>query len=617
MSGAVFLSYASQDAEAARRICEALRGAGVEVWFDESELRGGDSWDANIRKQIRECGLFIPVISVHTQARREGYFRLEWKLADDRTHLMAKGTPFLLPVCVDTTKDWDAIVPDSFTAVQWTRLPDGMTPPAFGDRVKALLVPGSMTETRLPGPTKGGEGGDAAASAKPPARRRLWLGTGVVCLAIVGALGFWRPWHRTGGEPSSAIPALPGPADQLLAQAREQMDKVNTTPDNATVAEDLCRQAVELAPTSAKAWALRAYVQSYYILRTWDGSAKRRLDVQTYANRALALDPDQPEAMFALSLVLWFQGANPEAEAMLRRAIALDPNDSRLRRRLASVLQTEGRSREAMAEGLEAARRFPKDPLVYYDLALLYLNSNNRTDAEEALKCLNTTLALEYFPSAILNKALILAGARGDFAGAQQTMDKLNPADRTTDRAVSFAMWLGLLQHNPDQVEAAAALTARPYFEDAYFRGPKSMMQALAYHMAGKEALANREWQEAESVVREHVKQNPANASDQLQLAISLAWQGRGQEAKREVEEGEARATEGSSNFLFWYLAKYYAGTGDAAHAAACLRKCLNDREIYTDETLMSDPWWDKLRGKPEFEALLAEAKERIARRKP
>ena len=35
---AVFLSYASQDAEAARRICEALRKAGLEVWFDQSEL---------------------------------------------------------------------------------------------------------------------------------------------------------------------------------------------------------------------------------------------------------------------------------------------------------------------------------------------------------------------------------------------------------------------------------------------------------------------------------------------------------------------------------------------------------------------------------------------------
>ena len=41
---AVFLSYASQDADAARRIAEALQGFGVEVWFDQNELRGGDAW---------------------------------------------------------------------------------------------------------------------------------------------------------------------------------------------------------------------------------------------------------------------------------------------------------------------------------------------------------------------------------------------------------------------------------------------------------------------------------------------------------------------------------------------------------------------------------------------
>jgi len=34
--GVVFLSHASQDAEAAARICGALRAAGIEVWFDHS-----------------------------------------------------------------------------------------------------------------------------------------------------------------------------------------------------------------------------------------------------------------------------------------------------------------------------------------------------------------------------------------------------------------------------------------------------------------------------------------------------------------------------------------------------------------------------------------------------
>ena len=40
---AVFLSYASQDAGAASRICDTLREAGIEVWLDQSELRGGDA----------------------------------------------------------------------------------------------------------------------------------------------------------------------------------------------------------------------------------------------------------------------------------------------------------------------------------------------------------------------------------------------------------------------------------------------------------------------------------------------------------------------------------------------------------------------------------------------
>jgi TolB-like protein len=139
--GAVFLSYASQDADAARRICDALRAGGIEVWFDQSELRGGDVWDHKIRRQIHDCALFIPVISAHTQARTEGYFRLEWHLADQRKLLMAKSRPFLIPVCVDGTPQTDAEVPDSFAAAQWTRLPAGETPAAFVERVSRLLSP--------------------------------------------------------------------------------------------------------------------------------------------------------------------------------------------------------------------------------------------------------------------------------------------------------------------------------------------------------------------------------------------------------------------------------------------------------------------------------------------
>lgn len=157
-TGAVFLSYASHDAEAAQRICAALRSVGVEVWFDQSELRGGDVWDRQIRKQIHDCALFVPVISARSDARREGYFRREWKLAVDRTVDMAEDVAFLLPVVIDSTPDATARVPDRFREVQWSRLPDGQTSPAFIERVHRLLSPEVSTATQPPVRTVSGAG---------------------------------------------------------------------------------------------------------------------------------------------------------------------------------------------------------------------------------------------------------------------------------------------------------------------------------------------------------------------------------------------------------------------------------------------------------------------------
>jgi TolB-like protein len=138
-AGAVFLSYASEDVSAAERIASALRAAGIEVWIDKSELRGGDAWDQSIRKQIKACALFIPIISRHAHDRIEGYFRLEWKLAVDRSHLIAPDQPFLLPVAIDDTPQSDERIPDRFRDLQWTCLPAGETTPGFIERVRRLL----------------------------------------------------------------------------------------------------------------------------------------------------------------------------------------------------------------------------------------------------------------------------------------------------------------------------------------------------------------------------------------------------------------------------------------------------------------------------------------------
>ncbi len=161
----IFLSYAREDAPSARRIAEALRASGHEVWFDENELRGGDAWDAKIRRQIRECTLFLPIISAQTQARPEGYFRREWKLAVERTHDMAAGIAFLVPIVIDDTVEGDALVPEEFLRVQWTRLPGALPSPAFLQQVGRLVAaPRGLVRA-----TPGTSGGHARPAGPSPA----------------------------------------------------------------------------------------------------------------------------------------------------------------------------------------------------------------------------------------------------------------------------------------------------------------------------------------------------------------------------------------------------------------------------------------------------------------
>jgi TolB-like protein len=220
-SGAVFLSYAREDAAAARRLADALGAFEVEVWLDQDELEGGEAWERNIRRQIGECALFLPVISATTQARREAFFRLEWNLADERTRQMAAGMPFLLPVAIDDTPEAEAIVPDSFLRVQWLRLPRGVPSTGFVERVRALLA-----ERRQP-----------PASSVPSAttvrsRRRMWgwlAAAGVFGAGVLAA----TLWPRRA-EPE---PTLVAPVGAVQSIAVLPFDNLSDDKENAFFAD--------------------------------------------------------------------------------------------------------------------------------------------------------------------------------------------------------------------------------------------------------------------------------------------------------------------------------------------------------------------------------------------
>jgi hypothetical protein len=125
----IFVSYANEDAGAARALSDALRSRGLDVWLDKGDtpdaLKPGESFDRRIREQIDRCEIFVPVLSRRAAARVESYFRIEWGLAIQRQARIADEVPFVVPVRIDDVAYSEPGIPSALREKHWIEMPDG------------------------------------------------------------------------------------------------------------------------------------------------------------------------------------------------------------------------------------------------------------------------------------------------------------------------------------------------------------------------------------------------------------------------------------------------------------------------------------------------------------
>jgi hypothetical protein len=137
----IFLSYASEDLEAAKKIRDALWQIDWDVWFDKRKLEGGDHFGLKIEEGIKTCALFLLIISANTQRRKEGYFRQEWLIAAERLRLISERETWVIPIAIDETPEKGADIPEIFVKreLQWLRLGAGKPTSEFTKRMTDLL----------------------------------------------------------------------------------------------------------------------------------------------------------------------------------------------------------------------------------------------------------------------------------------------------------------------------------------------------------------------------------------------------------------------------------------------------------------------------------------------
>jgi len=612
---AVFLSYASQDAAAAQRICEALRAAGVEVWFDQSELVGGDAWDAKIRKQIKECALLIPIISAATQARREGYFRLEWRLADQRTHLMAKGLPFLLPVVIDDTRDAEAHVPDSFTEVQWTKLPGGEITPAFAVRVKNLLG-GVKPEETASRNDPSGPSRHAAAPAPKPASRP-WLI--VAILGLVAALGFalWQTWKAppapAAGKPVEAAKSAGAltEAQKLVAKARvilDEGDEINR--ENYALAEEFLKKAEVLDPTEAGAWALHAQLSASLHWFSFDISPARREAMRLQASRALALAPESDDAQLAAVRVQIELDQN-QAESLraLEAMVQRSPDNWQAWRHLARCLRKKGDAAGALAALRQALKLSANHLAVINDLVNHLTNVGEFAEAERVIRELPAGRKSARLLAHDLFSELYW---RGNPAGATTMVASWPGWFLAEDRGAGHAALAALWNRDPAQAQKILATYPRDYLRDYLFTGPRAVLTAWANEQAGNEEAAQADWKNARLVTERILGEFPDDREALYWKAWALARLGDRPGATVALRLLEQREARNNGLFFFGGLAGLRAALGDIEGAVDLLAKVrvnlpLNIKPV-TKAFLTLNPVFDPLRGNARFQALVAAA---------
>ncbi len=380
----------------------------------------------------------------------------------------------------------------------------------------------------------------------------------------------------------------------------------DSTAESIQIAIQMFEQAVALDPEYAQAHAYLCIGHANMYWYGWDFTPERVAKAKASLDRAVSLDKNDPETPLAAGnyryhCLLDYDGALEECKRSLQR----QPSFAVPLFMSAMIMRRQGRFAEALETCQQALKLDPLRPLIVGETGQTALQMR-RYDEAAVYYDRAIALAPDRVQARALQSALELQG-RGDVVKARRHLEEL----KHRGPVEAFIEWCDVLFTERDLSKALAFIERHSpdVYEDQGWRVPKSWILGEAHRLLGNVEDARPHYSDALTYLEPAFSQNAHD--DRLAIGLAYAYAGldRSNEASRLIAGVVDRTpiTRDAINGAIYVLnqAMVHAGMGDSSTAIRALDVVLNHPSSVSSAYVRISPYWDKLRGLPEFERLI------------
>jgi serine/threonine-protein kinase len=376
---------------------------------------------------------------------------------------------------------------------------------------------------------------------------------------------------------------------------------------NRLLAEEMYQKAVELDSTFALAHASLSRVHTNMFFQSDDRTDERLAKARAAADKALALEPDLPEAHYALGYY-YLNGIRAYEQALeeFSTVLKLAPNHAGATDMMGLTHRRRGEWELAVAYNKKAAELNPRSADIGEDLPISYMWLR---DFEAAESLWNGNIALA--PDRGLPYVFKAWTHLNQEDGKDKAWQVLETGREKTGFRLLGLTWVyfqwpllrSLHEHyRPDlrrlSLETAGVDTTTYY-----------LLKALSFRLTDEAETSGAYYDSACVELERRMSESPNAFRLHGRLGIAYAGLGRKGEAIREAQAAVELLPVSRDHLLGPFnvatLAEVYAMVGEYDAAIDQLEYLLSIPFPMSPPLLRADPLWDPLRDHPRFQALL------------